>query len=75
MPDVPRGVNQSAVDAGDAAGPDGRGLGSAFAWSIYVMIAVPYLMVCGGAFAIWRAIKRARAANPSTAMDVAREAS
>lgn len=68
-------VNQSAMDAGDAAGPEGRGLGSAFAWSIYIMIGVPYLMVAGGAYAIWRAVKRARATDATTAMRVARETS
>lgn len=55
-------VNQSAIDAGDAAGPAGRGLGSAFAWSIYVMIGVPYLMVSVAVFTIWRAVKRTQAA-------------
>jgi hypothetical protein len=66
-------VNQSAINAGDAAGPDGRGLGAAFAWSIYIMIAVPYLMVSVGGFVIWRAIKRAQAAQSATPMRVARQ--
>ena len=66
-------VNQSAIDAGDAGGPAGRGLGSAFAWSIYIMIGVPYLMVCGGTLAIWRAMKRAQLTEAATSMRVARE--
>ncbi|MBT3268063.1 hypothetical protein HN371_12955 [Candidatus Poribacteria bacterium] len=56
-------VTQSASDAGDAAGPAGRGLGSAFAWSIYIMIGVPYLMVSIAAFTIWRAVRRAQSTS------------
>jgi hypothetical protein len=67
-------VTQTAADGGDAAGPDGRGLGSAFAWSIYVMIGVPYLMVSIAVYTVWRAVKRAQAAASDSTQTVAREA-
>lgn len=67
-------VTQTAADGGDAAGIAGRGLGSAFAWSIYVMIGVPYLMVSIAVYTIWRAIKRAQAVAGDPAQTVAREA-
>lgn len=56
---------KNAVDqsVGQEAAAMRNGLGSGFAFSIYMMLAVPYLIVGGFAFAIWRNIRRSDSSN------------
>ena len=51
---------KNAVDqsVGQEAAAMRNGLGSGFAFSIYMMLSVPYLLIGGFAFAIWRSIRR-----------------
>jgi len=53
-------VDQSGSDAAMGADVSQNGLGRGLAWSIYLMLAVPYLLVGLGGFAVWRGIRRTR---------------
>ncbi|MDE0020169.1 MAG: hypothetical protein OXT69_02120 [Candidatus Poribacteria bacterium] len=44
-----------------------NGLGSGFAFSIYLMLSVPYLLIGGFAFAIWRNIRRSDSSEKTDA--------
>ncbi len=57
-------VDQSGSDAAMDADVSRNGLGRGLAWSIYLMLAVPYLLVGLGGFAVWRGIRRTRPQRP-----------
>ncbi len=58
-------VDQAGMD-GSTGSPTGTNpLGAGFAWSIYLMLAVPYLMIGTGAFVVWRGVRRSQEPVPA----------
>ena len=62
---------KEAVDqsTGQEAAAMRNGLGAGFAFSIYLMLAVPYLLIGGFAFAIWRNMRRADSTDSTDETD------
>ena len=60
-------VDQAGMDGTTGAATGGNPLGAGFAWSIYLMLAVPYLMIGVGAFVVWRGIRRVQAPRLASA--------